>query len=84
MRTLTILTALTALAVVPAFADEPVSAEQAESIQAALNLWDCEGGTMEMEPGDPVIYEIDDAECHDGEYDFKLDDEFKVILVSGH
>lgn len=28
------------------------------------------------------IYEVDDAKCHGGQYDIKLDKEFKVILIS--
>ncbi len=65
-------------------ADEPVSDEEAQSIQAALLDWGCEGGEMEKEPDDPRHYEVDDARCKDGEYDFKLDDDFDVILVSRH
>jgi hypothetical protein len=66
-----------------AMADEPVSEDEGKKIQAALQEWGCNGGEMEKEPG-PLIYEIDDADCSDGEYDIRLDRDFDVILIARH
>lgn len=68
----------------PAAADEPVSDAEAESIQAALAVWNCAGGEMEKELGGANTYEIDDAECENGEYDFKLDSDFNIIIATRH
>jgi hypothetical protein len=68
----------------PAFADEPVSDAEGASIQTALALWNCAGGEMEKESGDANTYEIDDAECANGEYDFKLDGDFNIIIATRH
>lgn len=83
MKPIAIATITIALGVMPALADEPVSADEGAAIQAALQEWGCEGGEMEKEPG-PLVYEIDDAECSDGEYDIKLDRDFDVILIARH
>ncbi len=63
------------------FADEPVSDAEADAIQNALEAWGCAGGEMGKEPGHHYLFEVDDAECDAGEYDFKLDKEFKVLLI---
>lgn len=67
-----------------AMADEPVSEDEGQSIQAALQKWGCEGGEMERETGTVPVYEIDDAMCNEREYDIKLDDKFDVILIARH
>jgi uncharacterized membrane protein YkoI len=84
MRLFAITASVLALGIASALADEPVSQDEAESIQAALQQWGCEGGEMERETGSPLIYEIDDAMCDDSEYDIKLDDKFDVILIARH
>lgn len=68
----------------PALADESVSAAEAEKIQAELKAWGCEGGDMEKETSGPVHYEVDDAICADGEFDIKLNADFRVLLISRH
>ena len=73
-----------ALLTVPALADEPVSDSEAASIQAALQEWGCEGGEMEREREDPVVYEVEDANCRGTDYDFRLDSDFNVTLISRH
>ena len=65
-----------------AFADTPVSAPEAEKIRATLEAWGCSGGKMEKETEASGIYEIDDAKCRDGQYDIKLDKDFKVISIT--
>ena len=61
-----------------AHAGTAVTHDQAKRIQAALNALDCYGGEMEAERGG-AVFEVDDAVCKDGEYDFKLDKNFKVL-----
>ena len=65
-----------------ALADKPVSQADAEKIQAALKAWGCSGGKMEQENEATGVYEVDDAKCHGGQYDIKLDKDFKVIVIT--
>jgi hypothetical protein len=65
-----------------ALADKPVSPDEAERIQTALKAWGCSGGKMEQETEATGVYEVDDAQCSDGQYDIKLDDDFKVISIT--
>ena len=65
-----------------ALADEKVSDAEGKSIQAALQAWGCSGGEMEKESEGSGVFEVDDAKCKDGQYDFKLDKNFKVISMS--
>ena len=53
-----------------------------EKIQAALQPWGCSGGKLEKETEATGLYEIDDAKCKDGQYDIKLDKDFKVIVIT--
>jgi hypothetical protein len=62
-----------------AVADDNVSFEEAKGIQAALNAMDCYGGDMERENNGAVAFEVDDAVCADGQYDFKLDKSLGVV-----
>jgi hypothetical protein len=63
-------------------ADKPVTPPEAERIQATLKAWGCSGGTMEQETEATGVYEVDDAKCTDGQYDIKLDKDFKVISIT--
>ena len=65
-----------------ALADKAVSPAEAEKIKAALQVWGCSGGKMEQETEGSGIYEVDDAKCHGGQYDIKLDKAFKVISIT--
>jgi hypothetical protein len=65
-----------------ALADTPVSPANAEKIKAALQAWGCSGGKMEQETEGTSVYEVDDAKCKDGQYDVKLDKDFKVIVIT--
>jgi hypothetical protein len=65
-----------------ALADKPVSAAEGEKIQAAIQVWGCSGGEMEQEAEATGVYEVDDAKCKDGQYDIKLDKDFKVISMT--
>ena len=65
-----------------AFADTPVSPAEAEKIKAALEAFGCTGGKMEKETEGSGYFEVDDAKCRDGQYDIKLDQNFKVIVMT--
>jgi hypothetical protein len=65
-----------------ALADTPVTPAEAEKIKAALETWGCSGGKMEKETEATGVYEVDDAKCKDGQYDIKLDKDFKVIVLT--
>ena len=65
-----------------ALADKQVTPAEAEKIQAALKAWGCSGGKMEQETEATGVYEVDDAKCHDAQYDIKLDKDFKVIVIT--
>ncbi len=68
---------------VPAWADTPLSDEEAKSASAAAAAWGCEGGKWEKETEGSGVYELDDAKCKDGgNYDLKFDKDFKLIVIS--
>jgi len=63
-------------------ADTPVTPAEAEKIKAALEAWGCTGGKMEKETEGSGYFEVDDAKCRDGQYDIKLDKDFKVTVMT--
>ena len=70
------------LGIITALADAPVSEADATKIRATLQAWGCSGGKMEQETEGTGVYEVDDAKCKDGQYDIKLDKDFKVIVIT--
>ena len=65
-----------------AFADTAVTPAEAEKIKATLEALSCTGGKMEKETEGSGYFEVDDAKCKDGQYDIKLDKDFKVIVMT--
>lgn len=65
-----------------AYADSPVKEADAAKIAEALKAVGCEGGKMEQETEASGVFEVDDAKCADGQYDFKLDKDFKIVNKS--
>lgn len=63
-----------------AFADQKPSEEQVAKIKEAIAAWGCTGGEFELE--ESGVFEVDDAQCKDGQFDFKLDKDFKVISAT--
>ena len=53
-----------------------------QKIQAVLQDWGCSGGKIEKEAEATGVFEVDDAKCHDGQYDIKLDKDFKMISIT--
>jgi hypothetical protein len=63
-----------------ALVDTPVSPAEEEKINATLEGFGCTGGKIEKED---YGYGIDDVKCKDGqEYEFKLDPNFKLIVMT--
>lgn len=65
-----------------AFADSPVKDADGAKIKAALSAVGCEGGKYEQETEASGVFEVDDAKCKDGQFDFKLDKDFKILSKS--
>lgn len=65
-----------------AFADSPVKDADGAKIKAALEAVGCEGGKYEQETEASGVFEVDDAKCKDGQFDFKLDKNFKIVNKS--
>ena len=63
-------------------ADTAVTPAEAEKIKAALEAWGCTGGKMEKETEGSGYFEVDVAKCRDGQYDIKLDKDFKVTSMT--
>jgi hypothetical protein len=64
-----------------AISDTPVSPAEAEKIKTALEAFGCTAGEMEKGESNVFAFEVDDAKCKDGEYDIKLDKDFKIIIM---
>ena len=63
-----------------ALAETPVSPAEQEKIKATLEGFGCRGGTIEKTD---YGYEVDEVKCKDGEeYEFKLDPNFKLIVMT--
>lgn len=79
-----ILIAITAVLASTTFtlADTPVTPEEAAKIKAALEVLGCTGGKMEKETEASGYFEVDDAQCKEGQYDIKLDKDFKLIVMT--
>jgi hypothetical protein len=67
------------LAAGAARADRPVTPEERASIAAVLEAEGCTGGEYEHEDDDDEAYEVDDARCADGPYDFELSRDFQIL-----
>jgi hypothetical protein len=62
-------------------ADASVTPAEAEKIKAALEVWGCTGGKMEKET-DASGFDVDDAQCKAGQYDFELNANFEVTSIT--
>jgi hypothetical protein len=69
------LTLVIVLAAAAARADRPVTAEERAAIVAALEAEGCSGGTYEYDDDE---FEVDEARCADGTYDFELSRDFQI------
>jgi hypothetical protein len=65
-----------------AMADEKVSDAEAAKIKEAVAAWGCEGGTYEKESEGTGVFEAEDVKCKGGQYDFRLEKDFKVFVIT--
>lgn len=77
MTRLTIATLMLTLAGGAVMAQDDASKEEADKVKATLSAWGCEAGS-EIEKEKSGVFELDDVKCKDGQYDVKVDPEFKV------
>jgi hypothetical protein len=61
--------------------DKPTDAEAAK-IKEAVAAWGCEGGKYEKESEGTGVYEAEDVKCKGGQYDFRLEKDFKVFVIT--
>lgn len=59
--------------------ENPASADEVKAIEAALAPLGCTFEEVDKESDNR--FEIDDAKCDMGQYDFKLDGEYRIILM---
>lgn len=81
MRLLAISIAALMLPATASFADAPPTAQERARVLAALAEVGCsDPREIEREEDDGVIegYEVEDAKCADGVYDFELDANFNI------
>jgi hypothetical protein len=82
MNKLMIAAAALAFAAAPALADDDPSDAETVKIKEAIAAWGCEGGSYEKESESTGIFEVEDVKCKDGQYDFRLDKDFKVFVIT--
>jgi len=66
----------------PALADDTPSDEEAAKIKEAIAAWGCSGGKYEKESEGTGVYEAEDVKCKAGQYDFRLDKDFRVFVIT--
>lgn len=69
-------------AAMPALADDKPTDAEAAKIKEAVAAWGCEGGTFEKETEGTGVFEAEDVKCKGGQYDFRLDKDFKVFVIT--
>lgn len=65
-----------------AFADAKPTDDEVSKIKEAVAAWGCEGGTYEKEAEGTGVFEAEDVKCKAGQYDFRLDKDFKVFVIT--
>jgi hypothetical protein len=82
MKTFALAAALATCIALPAFADEKPTANEAAKIKEVVAAWGCSGGTFEKEAEGTGVFEAEDVKCKDGQYDFRLDKDYKVFAIT--
>lgn len=65
-----------------AYADSKVNDADAAKLKAAIADFGCSGGEYEHETEGSGVYEVEDAKCKSGQYDFRLTKDFKVFSIT--
>ncbi len=63
-------------------ADDKPTDDEAAKIKEAVAAWGCEGGSYEKETEGSGVYEAEDVKCKGGQYDFRLEKDFKVFVIT--
>ena len=63
-------------------ADDKPSADETAKIKDAVASFGCEGGEYEKETEGTGVYEAEDVKCKQGQYDFRLEKDFKVFSIT--
>ncbi|WP_244505468.1 MULTISPECIES: hypothetical protein [Methyloceanibacter] len=66
----------------PAFADDDPTDEEVAKIKEVIAAWGCEGGSYEKETEATGVFEAEDVKCKGGQYDFRMDKDFKVFAIT--
>lgn len=64
-----------------ALADGKVSDADAAKLKEAIAAFGCSGGEMEHETEASGVYEVEDAKCKNGQFDFRIGKDFKVFAI---
>ena len=75
----TLIAAALALAAWPALADTDPTADQIAQIDSLLGSMTCEVDPDNIDVEDAGGFDLDDVICVDGQYDIKLDADYKVL-----
>lgn len=82
MKRIVALAAALAFCSTAAFADDKPTDDEAAKIKDAVAAWGCEGGEYEKESEGTGVFEAEDVKCKSGQYDFRLDKDFKVFVIT--
>jgi hypothetical protein len=82
MKRMFAIAAALALGTGAAFADDKPTDDEAAKIKEAVAAWGCEGGTYEKETEGTGVFEAEDVKCKAGQYDFRLDKDFNVFVIT--
>jgi opacity protein-like surface antigen len=82
MKRIVALAAALAFCSTAAFADDKPTDDEAAKIKEAVAAWGCEGGEYEKESEGTGVYEAEDVKCKSGQYDFRLDKDFSVFVIT--
>jgi hypothetical protein len=63
-------------------ADDKPSADETAKIKEAVAAFGCEGGEYEKETEATGVFEAEDVKCKAGNYDFRMDKDFKVFAIT--
>jgi hypothetical protein len=64
-----------------ALADEKLTDLETAKVKEVIAAWGCEGGKFEKESEGSGILEAEDVICKGGQYDFRLDKNFNVVVI---
>jgi hypothetical protein len=64
-----------------ALADAKLTDLETAKVKEVIAAWGCEGGKFEKESEGSGILEAEDVICKGGQYDFRLDKNFNVVVI---